>query len=104
KKTVYETHPWVAENLFRAFCEARDMAISKFYDTDALHLTLPWLIDHVEEAWRELGKNYWAYGLEPNRVTIDAVGRYVYEQGLAPRIVTADEMFLDFSELAPTSK
>lgn len=98
KKTLYEANPWVAENLFKAFCEARDVATAKFYDTDALHLTLPWLIDHVEEAWRALGKNYWPYGLAANRGTIDAVGRYVYEQGLAPRIVTANEMFLDFNE------
>jgi 4,5-dihydroxyphthalate decarboxylase len=72
-----------------------DIDIDQFYDTDALHLTLPWLIDHVEEAWRVLGKDYWAYGLAPNRLAIDAVGRYVHEQGLAPRVVCADELFLD---------
>ncbi len=99
KKTVYEEQPWVAANLFKAFCEARNIASSKFYDTDALHLTLPWLIDHVEEAWRELGKDYWPYGLDSNRTAIDAVGRYVFEQGLAPQIVTADEMFLELNDL-----
>ena len=98
KKAIYDQHPWVAENLFKAFCQARDMATAKFYDTDALHLTLPWLIDHVEEAWRELGRNYWPYGLAPNRTTIDAVGRYVYEQGLAPHSITADEIFLPLNE------
>ncbi len=98
RKQIHETHPWVAASIYKAFCEARDIAIDQFYDTDALHLTLPWLIDHVEEAWRVLGKDYWPYGLAPNRTTINAVGRYVHEQGLAPRAVSADELFLDTTE------
>ena len=92
---VYQSHPWVAASVYKAFCKAKDYATDSFYDTDALHLTLPWLIDYVEENWRVLGKDYWPYGLAPNRLAIDAAGRYVYEQGLAPRAVTADELFLD---------
>ena len=95
REEIHRAHPWVATSMYKAFCEARDVAIDQLYDTDALHLTLPWLIDHVEEAWRVLGKDYWAYGLAPNRPAIDAVGRYVHEQGLAPRVVRADELFLD---------
>jgi len=95
REEIHQAHPWVAASIYKAFCEGRDIAIDQFYDTDALHLTLPWLIDHVEEAWRVLGKDYWAYGLAPNRLAIDAVGRYVHEQGLAPRVVCADELFLD---------
>ncbi len=41
------------------------------------------------------GKDFWAYGLEPNRPTFEAIGRYVHEQGLSPRVVTADELFLE---------
>ena len=55
---------------------------SGLYDTDALRVALPFLIDHVEETWRVFGKDFWAYGLEPNRPTWDAIGRYVHEQGL----------------------
>ncbi len=95
REDIHQAHPWVAASMYKAFCQAKDLATGRFYDTDALHLTLPWLIDHVEETWRVFGKDYWSYGLQPNRPAIDAVGRYVYEQGLAPHIVTADEMFLD---------
>ena len=72
---------------------ARDLAVDGLYDTDALRLALPWLIDHVEEARRVFGKDFWAYGLEPNRPTFEAIGRYVHEQGLSPRVVSADELF-----------
>ena len=94
REDVHRAHPWVAKSIYRAFCEARALAIDGLYDTDALRVALPWLIDHVEETWRVFGKNFWAYGLEPNRPTFEAIGRYVYEQGLSPRIVSADELFL----------
>ncbi len=93
REDIFRAHPWAAKSIYRAFCEARDLAVEGLYDTDALRVALPWLIDHVEETWREFGKDFWAYGLEPNRPTFAAVGRYVHEQGLSPRIVSADELF-----------
>jgi 4,5-dihydroxyphthalate decarboxylase len=93
REDVYRAHPWAARSIYRAFCQARDLAVDGLYDTDALRVALPWLIDHVEETWRVMGKDYWAYGLEPNRPTFEAIGRYVHEQGLSPRVVGADELF-----------
>jgi 4,5-dihydroxyphthalate decarboxylase len=93
REDVYRAHPWAAASLYRAFRQARDLAVDGLYDTDALRVGLPWLIDHVEETWRVFGKDFWAYGLEPNRPTFAAIGRYVHEQGLSPRIVGADELF-----------
>jgi 4,5-dihydroxyphthalate decarboxylase len=91
---LHREHPWLARNLYRAFCEARDMAVEGLYDTDALRLALPWLLDHVEETWRVFGKDFWANGLEANRPGWEAIGRYLHEQGLAPRVVAADELFV----------
>jgi 4,5-dihydroxyphthalate decarboxylase len=90
---VYREHPWAARSLYKAFSEARNIAIDGLYDTDALRLSLPWLIHHIEETWRALGKDFWAYGLEGNRPTLEAIGQYVYEQHLSPRVVRADELF-----------
>src|SRR5207249_4191990 len=78
---VCREHPWVASSIYRAFCEARDVAVDGMYDTDALRLALPWLIEHVEEARRVLGRDFWAYGLEPNRATFEALAQYLVEQG-----------------------
>ena len=90
---VYREHPWVAGSIYKAFCEARDLAVGGLYDTDALRLSLPWLINHLEETWKVLGKDFWAYGLEPNRPALEAIGHYVYEQSFSPRPVSADELF-----------
>jgi len=94
REDVHRDHPWVAGSIYQAFRAARDLAIAGLYDSDALHLTLPFLLDHVEEARRVLGEDFWAYGLEPNRPAFAAMGRYVHEQGLALRAVTPEEMFL----------
>ena len=91
---VLENHPFAAKSLYNALCEARDIAVEDLYDTDALRLALPWLLDHVEEAWDVFGHDFWAYGLENNRPTLAALGRYVFEQGLSPRIVLPEEIFL----------
>lgn len=91
---VHGEHPWVAESLYLAFCEASAMACDALYDTDALRVALPWLIEHVEESRRVFGDDYWAHGLEANRPAWDAIGRYVFAQGLSPRRVLPEELFV----------
>lgn len=105
---VHAAHPWAARNLFDAFLAAKNEAIGGLYDTDALHLSLPFLLDHIEEYWEVFGADFWAYGLAANRPALEAIGRWVHDQGLAPRTVTAEEIWnpaLDGSDgLAPMSR
>ncbi len=91
---VIADHPWAPKALYDALVEARDIAVEGLYDTDALRLALPWLLDHVDEAWSVFGEDFWADGLEANRPTLTALGRYVFEQGLSPRVVAAEELFM----------
>jgi 4,5-dihydroxyphthalate decarboxylase len=93
REDVYEEHPWAARSIYQAFLAAKELAIEGLYDTDALQLALPWLLDHVEEAWRVFGKDFWSYGLEANRPALSAIGRFVHEQGLSPRAVSPEELF-----------
>jgi 4,5-dihydroxyphthalate decarboxylase len=93
REDVHRENPSVAKNLYKAFCEARDIAVDGLYDTDALRLAIPWLIDHIEESRKFLGPDFFSYGLEPNRRTLAAVGQFMHEQGLAPRAVSPDELF-----------
>jgi 4,5-dihydroxyphthalate decarboxylase len=93
RQDVHAAHPWAARSVYQAFRAAKELAVEGLYDTDALQLSLPWLLDHVEEARRVFGKDFWSYGLEPNRPTWSAIGRFVHEQGLAPRVVSPDELF-----------
>jgi 4,5-dihydroxyphthalate decarboxylase len=94
REDVHRAHPWAAASLYKAFCAARDLAINGLYDTDALRVALPFLISHVEETWEVFGKDFWPYGLEANRPTWAAIGQYVFEQGLGPRAVGPEELFV----------
>jgi 4,5-dihydroxyphthalate decarboxylase len=94
RDALYREQPWIAKALYAAFGAARDVAVAGLYDTDALRLSLPWLIDHLEETEAAMGADPFAYGLAPNRPALAAIGRYLYEQGLAPRVVEPDELFV----------
>lgn len=93
RRDIARRHPWVLRSLHQAFLAAKSHAVDHLYDTDALHLALPFLLDHIEESRRVFGPDIWAYGFAPNRPALAAIGRYVYEQGLAPRVVAAEEIF-----------
>lgn len=94
RRDVYEGAPWVASALYKAFCQAKDIAVHGLYDTDALHLSLPFLISNIEEVTAAFGPDFFAYGVEANRPAIAALTRYLGEQGLAQRPVTPDELFV----------
>jgi 4,5-dihydroxyphthalate decarboxylase len=42
-----------------------------------------------------MGADYWPYGIEPNRHTLETMARYSFEQGLAVRNLKVDEMFAE---------
>ena len=89
KRTVYERHPWLAVSLYKAFCKARDLAQHWLYDTDALPVTLPWVIDEVEKS-RDVP---WDYSVEGSRPTLEALVRYLDEQKLTRRPMRVEELF-----------
>ena len=95
KRELHEAHPWAGPSLFRAFSAAKDVALHGLHDTDALHLALPFLIKHVEDARKTFGPDFFSYGLEKNRRSVQAACDYVFEQNLSPRRVDPNELFAD---------
>jgi 4,5-dihydroxyphthalate decarboxylase len=89
RRAVYEAHPWLAVNLYRAFVRARDAALKHMYDTDALTVTLPWVIDEIERS-REIP---WDYSIEGSRPTLEALVQYLDEQELTRRRMDVAELF-----------
>ncbi len=93
KRAVYEANPWVAVSLYKAFLASKNLTLQSMKQTFALHATLPWLISYVDETRRLMGDDWWPYGIEKNRQTIDALCTYSYEQGLSLRPMTVEELF-----------
>jgi 4,5-dihydroxyphthalate decarboxylase len=89
RRAIYDANPWLAISLYRAFTRARDLAQKHMYDTDALTVSLPWVIDEIERS-REIP---WDYSIEGSRPTLDALVQHLDEQQLTRRRVDVAELF-----------
>jgi 4,5-dihydroxyphthalate decarboxylase len=94
KTSLYKEKPWLAVSFYRAFCRARDLAHQSLYDTDALTISLPWVVDDVEETRRLFGPQIWDYSIEGSLPTLNALLTYLYEQKLSRRRMSIDELFV----------
>lgn len=90
KDEVLAEHPWVAKTLFDAFQKAKTA----------------WMADwergigntRDDEKYRRLAKivgDPLPYGMEPNLPTINALRTAAFKQGLTPRLMELDEIFVD---------
>lgn len=93
RKSLVEQHPWLAGSVFKAFCEAKNLALAKLSEVGALMTSLPWLAAEYEESVRLMGKDFWSYGVAGNEKTLQTFLRYHHEQGLSARPVELSEMF-----------
>lgn len=93
RRDVYARNPWVAQSLYKAFSEAKAKAYALYNQTAALPAMVPWLVAELEEARREMGEDWWPYGLEPNRNALETFLRYHHEQGLSKRLFKPEELF-----------
>jgi len=93
RRAVYERHRWIAQSLVKAFDAAKALAYEDLAHTAALKVMLPWLPAHLEDARREMGEDFWPYGLAANAGVLATFLRYSHEQGLSPRRLAADELF-----------
>jgi 4,5-dihydroxyphthalate decarboxylase len=93
RREVYEQNRWIAQSLLKAFCQSQRLTYQDLQETAALKAMLPWLHAHIEEARREMGDDYWAYGFDRNRETIGTFLRYHHDQGLSKRRLEPEELF-----------
>jgi 4,5-dihydroxyphthalate decarboxylase len=93
KRAIYEQHPWVATSLFRAFAQAKALAIGLLDRQGAVYTMLPWLAQDLENARAAVGPDPFPYGLPPNRPQLETFLRHNLEHGLLPRPLTVDELF-----------
>jgi 4,5-dihydroxyphthalate decarboxylase len=91
RRTLADRHPWLARNVFHAFCEAKREAIRDLEQTNFLRVTLPWIeLDTVRAL---MGDDYWPYGLAANRPELESAIRWSVEEGLSPRSLDPSELF-----------
>ena len=59
---------------------------------------LPWMHAELDDIDAVFGGDPWPYGIEPNRPTLEALVRYLHEQGVIARPVKVDELFVPVRE------
>jgi 4,5-dihydroxyphthalate decarboxylase len=93
RNDILQNHPWVAQNLVKAFEEAKRKCMAEIAGSGAPKAAHPWLVSAVEETKRIMGEDYWPYGLEKNRQVLQTLVAWAYEQGVIGKQVVVEELF-----------
>jgi len=103
RKSLVEKHPWLPVNVFKAFIEAKRLAVHELNEICHLAVTLPWMVHEYNETRALMGEDYWPYGYAENRHVLETFTRYHHEQGMSARQVDPRELFaaasLDLSKI-----
>jgi 4,5-dihydroxyphthalate decarboxylase len=93
RSDVLGRHPWLAMNLYKAFEEAKRRSIERLSDITASHAPFAWLAPSAERMKALFGEDFWPYGLDRNRKTLQAFVDFAFEQGVCHRQLALEELF-----------
>ncbi len=93
RKSLLEKYPWLPVSVYKAFDEAKRLAMIDLSDVNALMVTLPWLEAETKDTMAVMGPDFWRYGVHESRRDIEALVQYSHEQGLIDRKVSLEELF-----------
>lgn len=99
KRSTYERNPFIAQSLYRAFYESKQVGLAKMRNLAALRYMLPWLGDDLDELDAVFGDDPWPYGVEANRTTLATMMQYMVEQGVLKTELPVDELFVPFEDV-----
>ena len=93
RKSLLEENPWLAQAIFDAYSEAKQMEFNYMKKLGWVYESLPWYGQELKETQSVMGENFWPYGIELNKKSLETLFRYSYEQGLSNKKLTIDELF-----------
>lgn len=93
RRELAAQHPWLPGAVVKAFEQSKAIALEKLSDTSATKVTLPFVEEQLKAARETMGKDYWSYGVTPNRKTLETFLRHHHSQGLSARQMTVEEVF-----------
>ncbi len=82
RNEMIDANPWLPEAVFSAYSRSKQLKYEAM-QSGWLFGTLPWYGQEFEETREVMGKNFWPYGIEPNKKTLNALLQYSHDQGLA---------------------
>lgn len=94
RKEIVAANPWLPDSLVKAFELAKELAIEEVAYNNIPRVTNPWMEAHTSDAREIMGEDIWPYGVDANRTCIEAFLRYHFDQGLAARQLSIEEIFV----------
>lgn len=96
KRDVVEAHPWVLRNLFTAFDESRARSVARLEVAPAgpaSRVPLLWIDAALKRTREAFGGKIFPYGVDENRTTLEAFAKWSYEQGVAHKPLSVEDLF-----------
>jgi 4,5-dihydroxyphthalate decarboxylase len=93
RRTLVETYPWLATSVYKAFEQAKAIALAEVREMAVPQAALPWCEAEALDTIALMGKDYWRYGVAESRRDLEAIARYSFEQGLAVRKLAPEDLF-----------
>jgi 4,5-dihydroxyphthalate decarboxylase len=93
RRTLVDQHPWLPAAVMKAFEQSKAAALAHLSDTSATKVTLPFIEEQLAATRELMGEDFWPYGLESNRTTLETFLRHHHAQGLSSRQVKPEELF-----------
>lgn len=93
KKSLVERLPWLPATVYKAFCQAKDVAVRELAELSVARVTLPWPDVNLQDARELMGADFWRYGVKESAHEVETLVRYSVEQGLAARKMDLKEIF-----------
>jgi 4,5-dihydroxyphthalate decarboxylase len=93
RRELVDRHPWLPMNLFKAFEQAKNRSLARVQAITSTTVPIPWCYEHAQRAKALLGEDFWPYGIDANRKTLDAFLQYAHEQGVCHRRLMPEDLF-----------
>ncbi|GAB3501457.1 ABC transporter substrate-binding protein [Curvibacter fontanus] len=93
RKELAQAHPWLPAAVVKAFTASKAQALELLSDTSATKVTLPFVEEQLKAARESLGEDYWSYGVQAARKTLETFVRHHHAQGLSRRLMAVEELF-----------
>lgn len=93
RKDVLDRAPWAAANLYAAFEEAKRRSVERALYTGASMYPFPWCYEYASRTKDVIGDDIFPYGVDANKVPLEAFLDFCVEQGVTSRRLQVEELF-----------
>jgi 4,5-dihydroxyphthalate decarboxylase len=67
--------------------------VARALEVTAPRFPIPWCFEHARRVQELFGNDYWPYGIDGNRTTLEAFLQYAYEQGVCHCLLRPEDLF-----------